>query len=111
MNKPFTYGMTRSKASHVLHRSLTSAMPVAVGGIGPYIVDSSGRKYLDASGGAAVSCLGHGHPRVTEAIVRQAGRLAFAHTSFFTNEPLEQLAHWLVERAPAGIARAAIVCD
>jgi adenosylmethionine-8-amino-7-oxononanoate aminotransferase len=111
MNNVFAYGMTENRRSHVLHRSLDSDIPVAVGGNGPYIFDADGRKYLDASGGAAVSCLGHGHPRVTEAIVEQARKLAFAHTSFFTNEPLERLADFLVERAPPGIARAGILCD
>jgi adenosylmethionine-8-amino-7-oxononanoate aminotransferase len=86
-------------------------MPVAVAGNGPYIVDRDGRKYLDASGGAAVSCLGHGHPRVMHAIIEQVQKLAFAHTSFFTNEPLEDLADFLVQRAPRDIQKAAIVCD
>src|SRR5437879_3976200 len=95
----------------VLHRSFSSQMPVAVSADGPYIYDRDGRRYLDASGGAAVSCLGHGHPAITKAIVDQAQKLAFAHTSFFTNEPMEDLAAFLVERAPSGIARAGIVCD
>jgi adenosylmethionine-8-amino-7-oxononanoate aminotransferase len=86
-------------------------MPVAAGGNGPYIFDTEGRKYLDASGGAAVSCLGHGHPRVTEAIIEQTRKLAFAHTSFFTNESLESLSQFLVERAPGEIHKAGIVCD
>src|SRR5262249_26224435 len=107
----FTYGMTENHRSHVLHRNLTADLPVATGGIGPYIFDAQGRKYLDASGGAAVSCLGHGHPRVTQAIVEQARKLAFAHTSFFSNEPMERLAEFLVKRAPPGIAKAGIVCD
>lgn len=96
--------------SRVLHRSFGSGMPVAVRGDGPYIYDSNGRRYLDASGGAAVSCLGHNHPRVTEAIVEQAKQMAFAHTAFFTNEPMERLADFLVSRAPKGIGRAGMVC-
>ncbi len=78
-------------------------LPKAVGGRGVYLFDSEGRSYLDASGGAAVSCLGHGHPRVIEAIRKQAGELAYAHTSFFTTEPAERLADFLAERAPAGL--------
>jgi hypothetical protein len=83
---------------------------MAARGSGPYIYDQAGRRYLDASGGAAVSCLGHSHPRVVQAVVEQARTLPFAHTSFFTNEPLERLADFLVTRAPAGIAKAGIVC-
>jgi adenosylmethionine-8-amino-7-oxononanoate aminotransferase len=75
-------------------------LPTAVSGEGPYIVDSEGRKYLDASGGAAVSCLGHDHKAVIDAIKAQLDDIPFAHTSFFTTEPAEELADFLVERSP-----------
>ena len=71
-------------------------MPVAVAGDGCYIVDSDGRRYFDGSGGAAVSCLGHSHPRVKDAIRTQLDKLAFAHTSFFTTEVAETLAEMRV---------------
>ena len=90
--------------SYVFHRQPTSDYPVAVKGEGPYIVDSEGRRYLDASGGAAVSCLGHNHPAVIAAIKRQIDQIPFAHTGFFTNEASEALAAYLVERAPEGLA-------
>ncbi len=96
--------------SYVLHRTLAAELPVAVRGDGPYIIDADGRRYLDASGGAAVSCLGHSHPKVIAAIAEQAGTLAFAHTGFFTTEPFERLAEHLVTRAPEGIARAGLLC-
>jgi adenosylmethionine-8-amino-7-oxononanoate aminotransferase len=63
-----------------------------------YITDSGGKEYLDMSGGAAVSCVGHGHPRVVEAVQQQLSDLSFAHTTFFTNEPQEQLAERLAAR-------------
>jgi len=110
MQTPVTSSDQKPEHGYVLHRTLNSDLPVAASGKGPYIYDAAGRKYLDASGGAAVSCLGHGHPHVTQAIIEQAQRLAFAHTSFFTNEPMERLAQFLVERSPAGIEAAAIVC-
>ena len=53
--------------THILHRQMTQTLPVAARAQGVFITDSQGRQYLDASGGAAVSCLGHGHPRVTSA--------------------------------------------
>ena len=90
--------------SHVFHRHLHQQYPTAVGGDGPYLIDAEGRRYLDACGGAAVSCLGHSDAEVIEAIREQVGRLAYAHTSFFTNEPMEALADFLVERAPAGLS-------
>ena len=90
--------------THVFHRNLTGAYPVAVRGDGVYIIDAAGKRYLDASGGAAVSCLGHSDRVVIEAIKAQLDRLAFAHTAFFTNEPMERLADALVTGAPAGLS-------
>jgi len=89
--------------SHVFPRSMKTPPPVAVAGEGCYIIDSSGKRYLDGSGGAAVSCLGHDHPAVIEAVRSQIGTLAFAHTGFFTSEPAESLASLLAGQAPAGI--------
>ncbi len=89
--------------THILHRHTRSHLPVAVAGHGPYIVDREGRQYLDASGGAAVSCLGHGHPRVIQAIKDQVDQLAYAHTGFFTTEVAERLGDHLIERAPGAI--------
>ncbi|OGB20398.1 MAG: hypothetical protein A3I66_18215 [Burkholderiales bacterium RIFCSPLOWO2_02_FULL_57_36] len=90
--------------SHVFHRHLRQAYPVAVAGDGPYLIDQQGRRYLDGSGGAAVSCLGHGHPAVVEAVREQVSRLEYAHTSFFTSEPAEALADDLIAHAPAGLS-------
>ena len=91
--------------SYILHRHTQTSFPLAVAGEGPYIIDSEGKRYLDASGGAAVSCLGHSHPAVIQAVVEQVRTLPFAHTGFFTNEPYEALAEHLVTRAPEGIAK------
>ena len=86
--------------THVFHRDPRLEYPVAVRGEGAYLIDRKGKRYLDASGGAAVSCLGHSDRAVVTAIQRQLDRLPFAHTSFFTNEPMEALADALVARAP-----------
>jgi adenosylmethionine-8-amino-7-oxononanoate aminotransferase len=90
--------------THVVHRSLRATPPVAVGGEGVWLIDAAGKRYLDASGGAAVSCLGHGHPDVRAAMHAQIDALAYAHTGFFTSEPAEQLADHLAAHAPAGLA-------
>ena len=92
--------------SYVFHRNPKQHYPVAVAGDGPYIIDAEGNRYLDGSCGAVVSCLGHSDHEVLEAIKAQLDRLPFAHTSFFTNEPMEALAEDLVRHAPQGIARA-----
>jgi adenosylmethionine-8-amino-7-oxononanoate aminotransferase len=89
--------------SHVLYRRFDQDYPVAVRGAGIEIIDRDGKRYIDASGGAAVSCLGHSHQRVIEAVRRQVQELEFAHSSFFTNEPAEALADRLIADAPAGL--------
>ena len=93
------------KSRHVFPRHTQADLPVVTGGDGVYLIDSEGRRYLDACGGAAVSCLGHSDRAVLDAVKSQLDRIAYAHTSFFTSEPAERLADMLVERAPAGIGR------
>ncbi|SSW68407.1 putative aminotransferase [Achromobacter agilis] len=95
--------------THVLHRSLRQTPPVAVRGQGVWVYDSTGRAYLDGSGGAAVSCLGHNHPDIQAAMHAQIDALSYAHTSFFTTEVAERLADRLVADAPAGISHAYFV--
>ena len=89
--------------SHVFHRSLSTSYPTAVAGDGPYLIDAQGKRYLDACGGAAVSCLGHFDAAVIAAVQQQVATMAYAHSSFFTSAPMEALADFLVERAPDGI--------
>jgi adenosylmethionine-8-amino-7-oxononanoate aminotransferase len=95
--------------SHIFGRHCASTPPVAVAGEGCYLIDSTGKRYLDGSGGAAVSCLGHGDKVVIEAIKAQLDQLAFAHTGFLTSEPAEALADLLIEHAPAGLDRVYLV--
>jgi adenosylmethionine-8-amino-7-oxononanoate aminotransferase len=91
--------------SHVFPRHCHKAPPVAVRGEGCYLYDSAGKAYLDGSGGAAVSCLGHGDPDVIAAVQQQVADLAFAHTGFLTSDPAETLADLLVEHAPGRLDR------
>lgn len=91
--------------SHVFPRHTKSDLPVVATGEGCYLIDSDGKQYFDGSGGAAVSCLGHGDEAVTSAIKNQLDNVAYAHTSFFTSQPAEDLADFLIERAPDGIDR------
>ena len=98
---------TPRKAPHdqrVLQRSIAHSYPVAVRGEGIHIWDATGKQYIDASGGAAVSCLGHGHPDVLAAMHAQLDKLAYAHTSFFTTQVAEELADDLIAHAPHGIS-------
>src|SRR3954469_1652412 len=95
--------------THVFHRHLRQTPPVAVSASGMTIRDAAGRQYLDASGGAAVSSLGHAHPDVLAAMHAQIDRLPYAHTSFFTTEVAEQLADELIRTAPAGMSHVYLV--
>jgi len=95
--------------TRLLHRQIGSRLPVAAGGSGIEIVDAEGRRYIDASGGAAVSCLGHGHPDVTRAMHAQLDALAYAHSGFFTTHAAEALADRLIEDAPEGLSHVYLV--
>ena len=91
--------------THILHRQTKTPMPVIAGGEGVFLIDDQGKRYLDGSGGAAVSCLGHGHPKIIQAIKDQLDKIAFAHTGFFTNQPAEDLADRLCQGAPGDFGR------
>ncbi len=91
--------------SHVFPRHTKAALPTVSGGTGVYLYDTDGKEYFDGSGGAAVSCLGHGDPDITAAITRQIESAAYAHTSFLTSQPAEMLAEKLAAHAPGKIDR------
>ena len=95
--------------TRLLHRQPAKSYKTAVGCDGVYLIDNDGNRYLDACGGAAVSCLGHGHPKIIAAIKEQLDNLAFAHTGFFSNEPAEALAEFLIKRSPWTSGRAVFV--
>jgi adenosylmethionine-8-amino-7-oxononanoate aminotransferase len=95
--------MEAMSMSRLLHRSIAHRYPVAAAGKGIRLYDTDGKDYIDASGGAAVSCLGHGHPDVLAAMHEQLDKLAFAHTSFFTSAAAEELGDDLIAHAPPGI--------
>ncbi len=92
--------------THVLHRAIAHRYPTAVSGHGIFIRDETGKDYIDASGGAAVSCLGHSHPEIIGAMRAQLDQLEYAHTSFFTSQAAEELADELVAHAPEGLGHA-----
>ena len=92
-------------SSSVFPRHCHSDLPQLASGNGCYLYDSTGRQYLDGSGGAAVSCLGHGDGDIIAAVKSQLNDAAFAHNSFFTSEPAEALAQKLVDSAPGDLAR------
>src|ERR1700722_5417374 len=95
--------------SRILHRTVTDVPDLAASGDGIMLRLADGRSILDASCGAAVACLGHGNQTVADAIGRQAARLGYAHTGFFTTEPAEALADLLLTDEPGGLTHAFFV--
>jgi adenosylmethionine-8-amino-7-oxononanoate aminotransferase len=95
--------------SNIIHRNLHQTPPLAISAKGIQIIDSRGNCYLDASGGAAVSSLGHKHPDVLAAMHAQIDRLAYAHTGFFTTAPAEELAARLAADAPGDLDQVYLV--
>lgn len=99
------------RMSRIMHRTLAAVPELAVRGEGLILTLEDGRQIIDASGGAAVACLGHGDQRVAAAVHAQAGKLAYAHTGFFTSEPAEALADLLLRDEPGGLSHAFFVCS
>jgi adenosylmethionine-8-amino-7-oxononanoate aminotransferase len=95
--------------SHIFPRHTKQLPPVAMRGEGCYLYDNTGKQYLDASGGAAVSCLGHGDQTIIDAVKAQLDKLAYAHTGFLTSEPAETLADMLIDQAPGDLDRVYLV--
>ncbi len=95
--------------SKIFPRHTKTIPPKAVRGEGCYLFDETGKAYFDGSGGAAVSCLGHGDPDIIAAVQDQAAKLSFAHTGFFTSEPAEALAEKLIRKAPGNLDRVYLV--
>lgn len=88
---------------HIMHRLLNTPYPVAVAGDGPYLIDSTGRRFIDAASGAGVSCLGHSAQSVSDAIAAQTKKLAYVYNAYFTTEPLERFGDTLAAMLPKGL--------
>ncbi|WP_397448911.1 aspartate aminotransferase family protein [Pseudomonas sp. NA-150] len=86
--------------THVFYRAPNVTMPLAVGGEGIYVIDDSGRRYLDSCSGVAVSSLGYNHPGAIAALQQQASTLAYAYGGVFRNQAAEDLADFLIARSP-----------
>jgi adenosylmethionine-8-amino-7-oxononanoate aminotransferase len=91
---------TATSASSLFSRNFRKQYPVAVRGEGCWIVDAEGRRYLDASGQAAVVSIGHGVQEIGRAVAAQSDQIAFAHTTQFHSEPAERLAARVLAVAP-----------
>ncbi|KAK2790765.1 hypothetical protein FQN53_008588 [Emmonsiellopsis sp. PD_33] len=99
------------QSSAIFHRSLEKSYPTAVKGEGVYLITDKGQRILDGCCGAAVSSVGHGNQEVIEAVVEQAHNIAFAHSSFFTSDPAEQLAKTIIERSDNAFSKVTFLCS
>ncbi|KAH0293592.1 PLP-dependent transferase, partial [Aureobasidium sp. EXF-3399] len=100
---------TIASQSAVFHRSLHSDPISVVGANGNYLHLSGGGKLLDATGGAAVSCLGHANKRVKDAIISQLDVVSYVHSATFGTDAAEKLAKALVESTGGEMSKAYIV--
>ncbi len=101
--------MNVSQESRVMHRAIRHRPDIAVRGDGLTLTLVDGREIFDARGGAAAACLGHGNRGVADIIGAQASTLAYTHTGFFSTEPAEALADWLLKDEPGGLSQAYFV--
>jgi adenosylmethionine-8-amino-7-oxononanoate aminotransferase len=101
--------MTEKEPSAVLHRDTRFIPKKAIGGEGSYLFLEDGTKFLDSTGGAAVSCLGHGHKKVQQAIIDQTNRISYCHTSFFGTDVSEELARFLVDSTGGKLSKVYMV--
>ncbi|KAE8147477.1 pyridoxal phosphate-dependent transferase [Aspergillus avenaceus] len=102
--------MTKTQPpSAVLHRDTRSIPKKAIGGKGSYLFLEDGTKFLDSTGGAAVSCLGHGHEKASKAILDQMNQLAYCHTAFFGTDVSEELARFLCDSTGGRMSKLYII--
>ncbi|KAL4766460.1 aminotransferase, class III [Aspergillus foveolatus] len=95
--------------SAVLHRDTRFVPKKAIGGKGSYLFLEDGTKFLDSTGGAAVSCLGHGHEKIIRAITEQFTKVEYCHTAFFGTEASEDLASLLVDSTGGKLSKLFVV--
>jgi adenosylmethionine-8-amino-7-oxononanoate aminotransferase len=86
-----------ARISHLVGNVLSEELPTISHAAGVFVFDATGKRYLDGCSGAVTANLGHGNPRMLEALTTQASRVTFAHRGAFTNQPAEDLAHTLSE--------------
>ncbi|EXJ96363.1 hypothetical protein A1O1_01489 [Capronia coronata CBS 617.96] len=98
-----------SQSSAVLLPQLHTKIPNVVNSKGNYLYTDDGLEILDATGGAAVACIGHNNPRVKAAIVDQLDKIEYCYSQFFTTPPVEKLSRYLTESTGGLMSRVFIV--
>jgi adenosylmethionine-8-amino-7-oxononanoate aminotransferase len=89
--------------SPALIPTTTRHLPLAVGAKGARIFDESGLDYIDASSGPLAVSLGHGHPKLGQALRDQFAAVDYVHRTQFRNEAAERLADLVTARLGGGL--------
>jgi adenosylmethionine-8-amino-7-oxononanoate aminotransferase len=92
--------MAKHPQGHVFYRQMAHDYPAIERGVGVYLYDTAGRRYLDASGGPLVVNVGHGLAQIGRAMAEQAARVAYVHGSLFTTPVLETYSERLSGKVP-----------
>ncbi len=96
---------------YLLDRNLNTAPHYVVNSNGNYIELDDGRQMFDASGGAAVACLGHRNEEVIEALIEQAHQIAYCHSMFFKTHSTDSLAEELILSTGKRLERVYLICS
>jgi len=91
--------------SHMIHYNLKRDIPVVDRGEGIYLIDTDGKRYIDACSGPVAANIGQGLKEIAEDMARQAARVAFAYRTQFSSEPIERFASMIAGMAPERLNR------
>ena len=108
IGNPLKSDKTVSK-NYLLDRDLNKAPLKVISASGNYLTLENGRQILDATGGAAVACLGHGNKEVREVMLRQMDEVSYCHSLFFSTNSTDELARELIKGTGDRISKAFIV--
>ena len=99
------------KTSYLYKHAHNAPYAKVVSASGIWLETANGQRILDATGGAAVSAIGHGNTRVKKAIVAQLDEVEYCHPGFFKTSVVERLASFLVDSTNGAMARACITAS
>lgn len=103
---PIAEDVMEINSATVMHRSLLETPVRVVGSEGLYLHLEDGRKFIDATGGAAVACLGHNNPTIKKAMIEQMDKVSYTGTIFYSTSAAEELCSLLIKGSNGAMKRA-----
>jgi len=97
--------MNKIRKGNIFHRRLDFNYPLITRGKGIYLYDETGKKYIDACGGALVANLGHGLGEISREIGKLAAKITYLHGAQFSTRAMEDYAKELCQVAPKELDR------